>query len=104
MELVKGSSKGSKKKEKKGNDNFYHLMLESIEDYAVFTTDTNGTINSWNNGAEGVLGYTEKEILETNGSVLFTPADVEKGEHLKEMQTARKTGRAVNERFHVRKD
>jgi PAS domain S-box-containing protein len=85
------------------NHDFYHKVLDSIEDYAVFTTDTKGIVTSWNTGAENLLGYKEDEILNANAAVIFTKADVEKGEHIKELQNALKKGSSVNERFHVRK-
>jgi len=31
---------------------YYELVLNSIEDYAVFTTDKQGFVNSWNTGTE----------------------------------------------------
>jgi PAS domain S-box-containing protein len=85
------------------DNQFYHDVFESIEDYAVFTTDINGIVNSWNKGAEHVLGYKEKEILGKNCSVLFTKADNEKQEPAKELKNALLYGRAIDERFHVRK-
>ena len=86
-----------------GND-FYYSVFESIEDYAVFTTDINGMVNSWNKGAQHVLGYQEKEILGNNCSILFTKTDIEKQEPEKELKNALMRGRAIDERFHVRKN
>ena len=86
-----------------GND-FYYNVFESIEDYAVFTTDKNGIVNSWNKGAEHVLGYRDKEILGKNCAILFTKTDREKQEPEKELKNALRQGRALDERFHVRKD
>lgn len=37
-------------------------------------------------------------------ALLFTPEDVDRGEHIKEMETARREGRAEDERCHIRKD
>src|SRR4051812_45248330 len=86
------------------SNDFYHNIFESIEDYVVFTTDKDGNVSSWNTGARNVLGYKEKEIIGKNCSVLFTKTDVEKQEHEEELKTALKKGRAIDERFHVRKD
>ncbi|RYZ97057.1 MAG: PAS domain S-box protein [Sphingobacteriaceae bacterium] len=86
------------------SDDFFKQVLESLEDYAVITTDTNGDINSWNTGAEKVLGYHEQEILGTNAAIFFTPEDVEKGIDKMELETALREGRAIDERYHVRRD
>ena len=32
------------------SEDFYRQVLESLEDYAVFTTDQMGDVNSWNKG------------------------------------------------------
>jgi two-component system CheB/CheR fusion protein len=80
------------------------LLVESVEDYAIFTVTPDNLVNSWNPGGEQIFGYTEDEILGQSGAVLFTPEDRERGEHLKEINTAIETGRAANERYHLRKD
>jgi PAS domain S-box-containing protein len=92
-------------KNKESPDNrFYQLVLDSIEDYAVFTTDKNGEVNSWNSGASNLLGYTEREIIGQNSILFFTETDKKKFENKRELITALKNGRALDERFHVRKD
>lgn len=86
-----------------GDNDFYHRVFESMEDYAVFTTDKAGIITSWNQGAERVLGYREDEVVQKSCSVLFTKSDIETGEPEKELKNALKYGRAVDERFHLKK-
>lgn len=79
-------------------------LSESFTDYAIFTTDTNASILTWNVGAEKIFGYTEKEILGKNAEILFTPEDRAAKAPELEMATAEKTGRAADDRWHVRKD
>lgn len=83
---------------------FFRQILESLEDYAIFTTDLEGHVSSWNKGAENLLGYNEEEIIGEQVTRLFTTEDLKKKAHLLEMSTARKTGRSLDERYHVRKD
>ena len=59
---------------------------------------------SWNKGAENIFGWKEKEILGKSGAILFTPEDRANNVHKKEMETAARTGRAEDERWHIRKD
>jgi PAS domain S-box-containing protein len=80
------------------------LTMESVTDYAIFTTDTEGRVETWNVGAERIFGYTEEEIVGQRGAIIFTPEDRAKGEPEKEMREAREAGRAADERWHVRKD
>src|ERR1700712_251638 len=83
---------------------YYELVLNSIEDYAVFTTDKQGIVNSWNTGSEHLLGYKAKDILGLNTSVFFTEADLKRSADRKELKKAKKDGSALDERYHVRKD
>lgn len=86
------------------SEDFFRQVLDSLEDYAVITTDKNGDINSWNNGAQHVLGYAENEVMGRNGKIFFTPEDIATGEPEKELANAITNGRAIDERYHVCKD
>ena len=80
------------------------LIVESAKGYAVFTTDADGFINSWNAGAAHIFGWNETEILGQNADVLFTPEDRAAGEPQKELETAQTQGIAPDIRWHQRKD
>jgi len=80
------------------------ILIESANDYAIFTTDSERRIDSWNAGAQTVFGYSEREILGQQADILFTPEDRAKGDAEREVETARQKGRAQNERWHARKD
>ncbi|HVF31260.1 MAG TPA: PAS domain S-box protein [Pyrinomonadaceae bacterium] len=80
------------------------LLTESFQDIAIFTANTAGEVVTWNPGAEKIFGYSYSEIVGGDAKVLFIPEDQASGEHLKEMQTAKKRGRAADERWHQRKD
>src|SRR6476661_1328389 len=86
------------------NEQFFQHVIESLEDYVLFTMDTEGTINSWNTGAKNILQYETEEIIGQSGAIIFTPEDQQRKAHLIEIKTALDQGRAINERFHVRKD
>ena len=78
--------------------------LEQHRGYALFQLDPNGLISSWNVGAERLLGYTEQEIMGQPFERIFTPATVAAGSPQTEMETARRSGTSLDERWHVRKD
>ena len=82
----------------------YRLIVESATDYAIFTTNMDGLVTTWNAGASNVLGYEEAEIIGKSGRVIWTPEDIAAGAPEEEMRGARRTGRAHDERWHVRKD
>jgi PAS domain S-box-containing protein len=80
------------------------LIEENVRDYAMFVVDKQGRIASWNVGAERILGYPESEAIGMNCEVIFTPEDRAHGAVEHERGTARATGRAEDERWHMRKD
>ena len=82
----------------------FRLFVESVHDYALFQTDREGNILTWNKGAERLLGWTEEEAVGKTSSLVFTPEDVANGAPECELETARNRGRAEDERWHVRKD
>ena len=80
------------------------LLLDSLEDYALFMMDTQGTIVTWTPGVERLLGYTEAEFLDQNASMMFTPEDRAIGAPQREKAGAIERGRAEDVRWHQRKD
>ncbi len=82
----------------------YRLIVESATSYAIFTTDMKGLVTSWNPGAENIFGYTEEEFLGQDIRVVFTPEDRAIGQADIEMRTAEADGRALDERWHMRKN
>jgi len=82
----------------------FHLIVENIKDYAIFMTDAEGRVASWNPGVEKVLGYNEREIVGQSIAIIFTPEDAAAGEHVKEMERAANTGCSEDKRWHQRKD
>jgi len=80
------------------------LIIESAKDYAIFTLDLNGTIASWNSGAQRLLGYTDAEAIGCPSRIIFTPEDKEQGRAQREREIALTQGQAENERWHMRKD
>jgi PAS domain S-box-containing protein len=88
----------------RGSNEFFQQVINSLEEYAVFTTDEDGNVNSWNHGAKRLLGFSENEIIGKNSLIFFTPEDIQNNQHEKEFETARRRGSALDERWHVRKD
>ena len=94
----------SNKQQQPFDRDFYKNILESLEDYGVFTTDKSGIVTSWNRGAEHVLGYTEEEICGQPAAVIFTEDDRSNGVPEHEFAEALEKGRGVDERYHQRKN
>ena len=80
------------------------LVLESSADFAVLTICLDGTITSWNSAAERVMGWSEDEAVGQEACMIFTPEDQVADTCGQEMARARSSGRAADERWHIRKD
>ncbi|MGE6660897.1 PAS domain S-box protein [Pseudomonas sp. NPDC077408] len=79
-------------------------IIDSAVDYAILTTDAQGLITSWNQGAERILGWQPHAAIGSHASRFYVEEDVASGVPEKEMATAARDGSAMNERWHVRKD
>jgi PAS domain S-box-containing protein len=82
---------------------FEHL-IESSTDFAMFSTAPDGAVTSWNIGGERLFGYTEEEILGRSDELFFTPEDRAAHVPAEEKRQALSEGRALDERWHLRKD
>lgn len=80
------------------------ITMESAADYAIITMDTGRRIERWSGGATKMFGFTEAEVIGQSADIIFTEEDREAGAPQQEMETARNTGRAADERWHRRKD
>jgi diguanylate cyclase (GGDEF)-like protein/PAS domain S-box-containing protein len=82
----------------------YELLVESSTDYAIMMLSPDGKIESWNSGAEKVLGYAAEEAIGRHMDMLFTPEDRSRGMPQRELERARQEGRADNGGWRLRRD
>ena len=85
-------------------DSHYKAIFESAVDFAIVATDSDGLVNAWNMGAERTLGWSAKEMIGERVERFFTPEDQAEGRPEIKMQEALATGRATDERWHMKKD
>jgi PAS domain S-box-containing protein len=79
-------------------------MIEEIQDYSIILLDIDGTILSWNLGAEQIKGYKESEIIGQNFRIFYLPSDRQSGLPEKLIGLAAKEGRASHIGRRVKKD
>ena len=82
----------------------FRLLLESVQDYAIFMLGPEGTILTWNSGAEAIKGYAASEVLGKNFRMFFTAQDILEGKPQAELDVARTRGRAESTGWRVCKD
>jgi PAS domain S-box-containing protein len=86
------------------SEHTFQLLVESIQDYAVFMLDPDGRVATWNGGAERIKGYAAQEIIGQHFSVFYQPEDVAQGKPRWELEIAEREGRHEDEGWRVRKD
>jgi two-component system cell cycle sensor histidine kinase/response regulator CckA len=86
------------------NEERFRLVVESLQDYAVFMTDPEGRVSSWNLGAERILGWNQQEIISQRFGSFYTPADQERGLPVLALSESVSDGRFEDEGWRVRKD
>jgi PAS domain S-box-containing protein len=86
------------------HEEIYRLLVNEIQDYAIFMMDPDGYVRTWNLGAERVKGYTAAEIIGSHYSRFFRPEDVENGRPAYLLATALAKGRVEDEGWRVKKD
>jgi PAS domain S-box-containing protein len=82
----------------------FRLLVESVQDYAIFMLDPQGHITTWNLGAQRIKGYAADEIIGQHFSRFYTPEDIESGKPQRELDTALATGKYEEEAWRLRKD
>jgi PAS domain S-box-containing protein len=82
----------------------FRLIIDAVEDYAIFMLDPQGRVATWNSGAERLKGYTVKEIIGQHFERFRLDEDVREGRAQQELEQATREGRVESEGWRRRKD
>jgi PAS domain S-box-containing protein len=82
----------------------FRLLVDAVQDYAIFMLDVQGYVSSWNTGAERIKGYGFSEIIGKHFSIFYLEEDIRAGKPQRELEIAAKEGRLEDEGWRLRKD
>ncbi len=82
----------------------FRLLVEGVQEYAIFHLDPTGHVVSWNAGAERLKGYTSKEIIGKHFSVFYPQEDLMNGKPQNILAEAARHGQSQDEGWRIRKD
>src|ERR1700692_4891907 len=83
----------------------WRQIVNSATDTAISSTDPQGRVTSWNEGAHRILGWSESEMLGETLECIFTAEDRARGQLPHEMADAVARGRGGGEEgWRVRND
>ncbi len=88
----------------KRSEEDYRMLLDGVEDYAIFMLGPQGEIVTWNSGAERINGYAAHEIIGKNFSCFFCPEENARGTPEQLLRIAAAKGRYEDQGMRVRKD
>ena len=82
----------------------FRLLVSAVADYAIFLLNPDGTVASWNLGAERLKGYTAGEIIGRHLSTFYTDEDRRRQLPQHALREAAENGRWEQEGWRLRKD
>jgi len=82
----------------------FRLVVDSLQDYAVFMMDPEGRVSSWNRGAERIGGWKQQEVIGELFGKFYIPEDQEKGLPALALREAATESRYEEEGWRIRKD
>jgi hypothetical protein len=82
----------------------FHILVDSVEEYAIYMLDANGNVITWNTGAEKIKGYSAEEIVGKNFASFYTADDVAAGRPQRNLREAARRGYIRDQGLRVRKD
>lgn len=82
----------------------FEQLVDAVEEYAIFTLDTEGVIQTWNAGAEHIKGYEPEEIIGEHFSTVYTDSDCEAGVPGRNLEAAATEGSVEDRGWRLRGD
>ncbi|MGH9311455.1 MAG: sensor histidine kinase [Vicinamibacterales bacterium] len=80
------------------------LLLDSVQDYAIFMLTPDGAVSSWNAGAGRLFGYRSEEVIGRHFECFYTDADRVAGVPGDHLRHAAKRNRVAGECVRVRRE
>lgn len=90
--------------EHEGHTEQLRLLVDSVQDYAIFVLDPGGHVATWNLGAQRIKGYSAEEIVGQHFRRFYSDADRAREHPEFELECAARDGRYEEEGWRVRKD
>jgi len=82
----------------------FHILVDSVEEYAIYMLDATGNVVTWNTGAQKIKGYMAEEITGKNFACFYTADDVAAHKPQRNLREAARKGHIRDQGPRVRKD
>jgi PAS domain S-box-containing protein len=105
VELYYDVSRRKETERARGEDRLqFERLADAVEEYAIFTLDPEGNVQTWNSGARAIKGYDAEAVVGEHISTFYTAEDREAGVPETNLETAAETGSVEDEGWRVRAD
>src|SRR5437773_11716510 len=82
----------------------FHILVDSVEEYAIYMVDPDGNVVTWHTGAQKIKGYTAEEIIGKNFAGFYTAEDVTAGKPQRNLREAARRGHIREQGLRIRID
>jgi PAS domain S-box-containing protein len=82
----------------------FAVLVDAVQDYAIYMIDRDGYVMSWNSGAARIKGYDSEEILGQHFSIFYAEADRAEDRPMQALRQAAADGKFEAEGWRSRKD
>jgi PAS domain S-box-containing protein len=82
----------------------FRLLVQGVQEYAIFQLDPMGHVVSWNAGAKRLKGYGSEEIIGKHFSVFYPQEDQRNDKPQRLLAKAARYGQMEDEGWRIRKD
>ena len=82
----------------------FHMLVDSVEEYAIYMLDPAGNVLTWNAGAEKIKQYAAGEIIGKNFACFYTAEDVAAEKPQRNLREAARQGHIRDQGLRIRKD
>lgn len=88
----------------KESEQHFRLLVQDVQDYAIFMLDPQGRVATWNEGGLRIKGYRAEEIIGQHFSRFYPSEKLKTGWPAHELEYALRNGRFEDEGWRLRKD
>src|SRR4030095_7262569 len=82
----------------------FHILVDNVEEYAIYMLDPTGTVVTWNAGAQKIKQYSAEDIIGKNLGCFYTEEDVAAERPQRNLREAARRGHIRDQGPRVRKD
>ena len=82
----------------------FRALVTAVRDYAIYMLEPDGSVASWNVGAERIKGYAAAEVIGQNFRIFYPESERAAGHPEENLAAALRDGAFAEEGWRVRKD